>query len=252
MSLTDDKIDHLHAPSTDATAQSPSPSPDHDHDHDPSPSTEPPSAADLERLNSHDFHILIGLRPQDPDFTWPSTVPAHSLYHSINHAYSYVNWKYRIFDIATYVLLALQVLLAAIFIVLGSLTSLDSHVAIAVLGAISTVIGGVLALMKGQGLPNRLRMMRDNLRDVKFEAEEMYWDFQAGRRVCYGDVRKLRDNFVRVMDEARRNHPDTWNSDAIDIAQGIRARAGSRLVGPPAAGAQVPALPVVPEKVGVV
>ncbi|KAK6435063.1 hypothetical protein LTR95_008749 [Oleoguttula sp. CCFEE 5521] len=242
MSLPDDKIDSLHAQSTDPAAK-PSTS-DHDHDHDASPFPQPQSAADLEPLNSHDFHILIGLRPQNPDYTWPSTANSHSLYHSINHAYTYVNYKYRIFDIATYVLLALQVLLAAIFIVLGSLTSLDSHVAIAVLGAISTVIGGVLALMKGQGLPNRLRQMRDRLRDVKFEAEEMYWDFQAGRRVCYGDVRKLRESFVGVMDEARRNHPDTWNSDALDIAQGIRARSGSRLVGPPVVSAKSPALPV--------
>ncbi|OQN95462.1 hypothetical protein B0A48_18418 [Cryoendolithus antarcticus] len=245
MSLTDDKIDHLQTPSPDPAAK-PSSSTGHDHD------VPPPTAADLEPLNQHDFHILIGLRPQDPDFTWPSTVPAHSLYHSINHAYTYVNWKYRIFDIATYVLLALQVLLAAIFIVLGSLTSLDSHVAIAVLGAISTVIGGVLALMKGQGLPNRLRQMRDRLRDVKFEAEEMYWDFQAGRRVCYADVRKLREGFVGVMDEARRNHPDTWNSDTDDIMQGIRARAGSRLLGPPVASDRVPASPVPPEKMGIV
>ncbi|KAK6412215.1 hypothetical protein LTR95_017997 [Oleoguttula sp. CCFEE 5521] len=244
MSLTDDKIDHLQTPGPDPAVKPSSSTTDHDHD------AQTPSAADLDPLNPHDFHILIGLRPQNPDFTWPSTSPQHSLYHSINHAYTYVNWKYRIFDIATYVLLALQVLLAAIFIVLGSLTSLDSHVAIAVLGAISTVIGGVLALMKGQGLPNRLRQMRDRLRDVKFEAEEMYWDFQAGRRVCYGDVRKLRESFASVMDEARRNHPDTWNSDALDIAQGIRARAGSKLVWPLAVSEKVPVLPVLPVTAG--
>ncbi|KAK4631859.1 hypothetical protein CLAFUW4_02359 [Fulvia fulva] len=97
----------------------------------------------------------------------------HGLYWKIRKHMRYIQTKYRIFDVANYIFLALQLLLSAVFIVLGSVTG-NYKVAIAVLGAISTVIGGLLALMKGQGLPNRLRQVRDDLQLVLFEAEELY------------------------------------------------------------------------------
>lgn len=128
----------------------------------------------------------------------------NGMYTRIIAKYDYINMKYRIFDVLTYVLLVLQLLLGAVFIVLGSLPSVDAHVSIAVLGALSTVTAGALALMKGQGLPNRLHQMRDDLHNVKFEAEELYWDVAAGRTVLYRDIRKLREDYLRVMEDGRR------------------------------------------------
>lgn len=55
-------------------------------------------------------------------------------------------------------------------------------------------MAGTLALMKGQGLPNRLRMTRAGLRKVIFEAEELYWDVTAGRSVRFVDIRKIRED----------------------------------------------------------
>lgn len=124
----------------------------------------------------------------------------------------YVQAKYRVFDVFTYIFLVLQLLLSAVFIILGSLRQVDTHIIIAILGAVSAVIGGLLAVMKGQGLPNRLRQTRDSLKNVVFEAEELYWDVEANRAVYFKDIIKLREDYLRVMMEARKNHPDTWNT----------------------------------------
>ncbi|KAK0938744.1 hypothetical protein LTR29_009712 [Friedmanniomyces endolithicus] len=186
-----------------------------------------PAAARLDNdttpLTPADFYELMGMRPPISKQQIPKELAIrHGLYARIQSLFRHTQTKYRIFDVLTYVLLALQLVLSAVFIVLGSLTRVDSHVAIAVLGAVSTVVAGGLALMKGQGLPNRLRQTRDGLRNVMFEAEELYWDVGADRAVFYKDVKKVREDFLRVTEEARRNHPDTWNSVAGGIAAGVR------------------------------
>jgi hypothetical protein len=170
----------------------------------------------------------MGLRPpskHDHDLLPKHITAPKGLYGTIHGRLSYINFKYRVFDIFTYFFLILQVFLSAIFIVLGSLTQVDSHIAIAVLGAVSTVVAGALALMKGQGLPNRLRQVRDDLRNVLFEAEELYFDAASGRAVYYRDIRKLREDYLRVVEEARRNHPDTWNRTTAEIAKAVNPRA---------------------------
>ena len=177
-------------------------------------------------LTKEHFYELIGMHPPQHSLQMPKKLEVQGgLYSTIRGHRRYIQTKYRIFDVATYVLLALQLLLSAVFIVLGSLTTVDSHVTIAILGAISVVIGGVLALMKGQGLPNRLRQIRDDLTNVVFEAEELYWDVAADHEVYYRDIRKLREDYLRVLQEARTSHPDTFNSTANKLAKGIRVSA---------------------------
>jgi hypothetical protein len=176
-------------------------------------------------LTHEDFLELMGLRPPTGRYDLPKHLSApKGLYGTINSRLSYVNFKYRVFDVFTYFFLILQVFLSAVFIVLGSLTQVDSHIAIAILGAVSTVVAGALALMKGQGLPNRLRQVRDDLRNVLFEAEELYFDAASGRSVYYRDIRKLREDYLRVTEEARRNHPDTWNRTTTEIAKAINPK----------------------------
>ncbi|KAK3633696.1 hypothetical protein LTR56_014076 [Elasticomyces elasticus] len=188
-------------------------------------------------LSAADFYELMGMRPPVSKQENPKALAIrHGLYARIQSRFHYTQGKYRIFDVLTYALLALQLALSATFIVLGSLAKVESHVAIAVLGAVSTVVAGVLALMKGQGLPNRLRQTRDGLRNVLFEAEELYWDVGADRPVCYKDIKKVREDFLRVTEEARRNHPDTWNTTSTGVAQGVHVGvAEKRLTLAPAA-----------------
>lgn len=54
---------------------------------------------------------------------------------------------------AAYSLLGLQLFLSAMFILLGSLKLKDSSNAILALGAISTLVAGIMAFMKGQRQP---------------------------------------------------------------------------------------------------
>lgn len=146
------------------------------------------------------------------------------LFRTIRKSYRDVHHRYRIFNVATYALLALQVIIGAIFIIFGALRHAEIHVAISVLGAISTAIGGALTLMKGQGLPNRLRVARNRLHNVVFEAEELYWDFRSGKAIFFSDIKQLREDYLRVMEEMRRNHPDTWTDAATETAKPVRGK----------------------------
>lgn len=121
-----------------------------------------------------------------------------------------------------------QTIIGAIFIVLGALRDPRTYLAISILGAISTAVGGALALMKGQGLPNRLRQARDQMRNVVFEAEELYWDFRSGRPIIYSDIKKIREDYLRVMEEMRKNHPDTWTNAASQAMEPRRRGRGRR------------------------
>jgi hypothetical protein len=119
-------------------------------------------------------------------------------------------------------------MISAVFIILGSLRHVDTHITIAVLGAVSTVIAGGLALMQGQGLPNRLRQTRDALRDVIFAAQELCEDMRTGREVLYKDVKKIREDYLRVLEEQRQNNPDAWNSTARNIEQSVSRAPGEK------------------------
>ncbi|CAK4034384.1 Hypothetical predicted protein [Lecanosticta acicola] len=186
-----------------------------------------PAAARLDDnmkpLTEEHFYELIGMYPPRPDGQRPKEVARpHGLYAQIRSKHSYIQTKYRVFDIFNYIFLAVQLLLSAVFIVLGGLRA-DYHIAVAILGAVSAVIAGALSLMKGQGLPNRLRQVRDDLHNVLFAADELYWDAAAGKNILYKDIKKVREDYLSVLAEARKNHPDSWTSAANTIAHGTRS-----------------------------
>lgn len=186
-------------------------------------------ARDLTPLSNEDFYSLIGIRiPTSPTDGIEQLVQPNGLYSKIYRQMRYNNRKFKVFDIAAYALLFVQIVISAIFIILGSLHHVDTHLTIAILGAVATLISGALALMKGQGLPNRLRQTRDSLRDVMFEAEELYWDVKSGRPVLYKDIKKIREGYLRVLVQARQNHPDVWNKQTDGIAQGASKESATR------------------------
>ena len=170
-------------------------------------------AEDLTPLSTEDFNDLMGLNePTGSKEGMGQIAKPHGLYAKMYGRMRSEHHRYRAFAIAVYVFLVLQLVIAAVFIILGSLPNFHAHIVIAILGAISTVIAGALGLMQGQGLPNRLRQVRDNLRNVLFEAEELYWDMRSGRPVLYKDIKKIREDYLRVLEEQRTNRPDVWNA----------------------------------------
>jgi hypothetical protein len=60
--------------------------------------------------------------------------------------------------------------------------------------------------------------------------------------VLYRDIRKLREDYLRVMEDGRRNHPDTWNAAAQQVAAGVHSFASKGKVG--VASTAVPGKPV--------
>lgn len=177
-------------------------------------------------LSKDHFFELMGMHRPTPSGDPPKELATpHGLYKKIRANKSYVQTKYRIFDVLQYIFLALQLLLSAVFIVLGSIRG-DVHIPVAVLGAVSTVIGGILALMKGQGLPNRLRQTRDDLNNVLLAAEELYWDVAADQPVLFEDVKKIREDYFRVCVNARKNHPDSWTGEASKFTKSVRSTRG--------------------------
>lgn len=179
-------------------------------------------AEDPTPLSAEDFYTLIGLNAPTPGKDGLGQIAKpHGLYGKLYRNEKFTNRKYHAFDFTAYILLFLQLVISAVFIILGSLPHLDTHIPIAVLGAIATVIAGALALMKGNGLPNRLRVERDELRLVMFEVEELYWDIRSGRDVLYKDVKKVREDFLRVMKAMADHHPD-----AVSLPKGVGAEGG--------------------------
>ncbi|GAB7352464.1 hypothetical protein MBLNU459_g2872t1 [Dothideomycetes sp. NU459] len=194
--------------------------PTNTHDFDPS---EPQGGVDATPLSLGSFYELIGMKGPDSHGQTPRKLEAaHGLYKEICDRESKANRKFQMFDLMIMALIVMQIILSGVFIVLGSV-NIDHHIVIAVLGAVGTVIAGILALVKGQGLPNRLRMERDGLRKVIFEAEELYWDVGAGRAVTFDDIRKVRAAYMAILEDARRNHPDTWNAIATAEAGALKA-----------------------------
>lgn len=171
-------------------------------------------------LTEDQFYELIGMNRPMPNGELPKELARpRGLYATIRKQHEYIQTKYRVFDIFTYIFLSVQLLLSAVFIVLGSIRS-DYHIAIAVLGAVSAIVAGALSLMKGQGLPNRLRQVRDDLRNVVFEADELYWDVAAGKNVLFSDIKKLREDYLRVLEEARRNRKCgliRWTFEVVEL-----------------------------------
>jgi hypothetical protein len=120
-------------------------------------------------------------------------------------------WKlYYLYDILVYSCLVLQLMIASVLIILGALAG-DHHLAVAILGAVTGIITGILSLIKGQGLPNRLLQYANSLRQVKERIEFMERELRANvREVTFQEVQNLWVAYETARDEEVTNRPDTW------------------------------------------
>jgi hypothetical protein len=106
----------------------------------------------------------------------------------------------------------IQLCISSALVILGALRQ-DFHIPIALLGAINGILTGILSLIRGQGLPNRLLQYADQLRRVR---EDVEWTERILRTnaavVLYKDAIALRDSYEQCRDDAVKNHPDSWTS----------------------------------------
>ena len=108
----------------------------------------------------------------------------------------------------------LQIVVAAALTALGAANG--PHIAVTVLGALNTVIAGILTYLKGQGLPHRLRQYQSELRKVREYIEERERDFS--RLDCQLDLNHEIAVIYRMYEAVRQNNednfPDTYHNFA--------------------------------------
>ncbi|KAI4124374.1 MAG: hypothetical protein LQ338_004832 [Usnochroma carphineum] len=126
-----------------------------------------------------------------------------------------------------------QIVVAAALTALGASSS--SHVAITVLGATNTVIAGILTYLKGQGLPNRLRMYWNGLRKCREFIEEKErecaaegggWDGELPSDSHSMDVEREIEVIVRMYHDVRQTAEDTYLPMQGHSAHLLASRAG--------------------------
>jgi hypothetical protein len=198
----------------------------HDGPSSPSPST---STAYLDsKISLENFRTLLGL-PEERDPLPPSQLPRWwpaslrhralpdpesniGLYPNILFQERLTSRRHRLYTATIYGGLITQLLLSALLILLASVPS-NHHVAIAVFGALNGVITGILALVGGQGLPNRLVQYEDGLRGLRERIEWLERELEAGlREVRYREIVGLREAYDGLRGDEMVNRPDFWIS----------------------------------------
>jgi hypothetical protein len=166
--------------------------------------------------------LTFGLRHEEKDAELST-----SIYYSVLKQQKVNHRLYILYDVLTYTCMILQVIIAAVLIIVGALPG-SYHIPVAVLGGVTGVLTGILGLVKGQGFPNRYIQYLDSLRKVREDIEFTERELRARRRIItYSDVIKLRTAYEQVRDDQSKNRPDFWST-------GLDAKAGTASVGRPA------------------
>lgn len=195
------------------------------------------------RVTLEDFRKLIGLPPDRlpaPASRLPRWWPAsrrHAAQDPENNIGIYENIVYeerrtlrscRAYDFLVYGGLISQLVVSALLILLAATPS-DHHVSLAALGALNGVITGVLSLIRGQGLPNRLLEYADGLRKTREKVEWLERELEAGKReVRYSEVVALKEMYEQIRADEQKNRPDTWTPGSGTAAKPSSASSSVR------------------------
>ena len=96
---------------------------------------------------------------------------ALGIYRAVLHEQKTKKWQHRVVSVLLYLCHFTQIIIGAVLTALGPAAARHSR-SITILGAVNTVLAGVLALMKGQGLPERLRKDEVEFRKLQDWIEE--------------------------------------------------------------------------------
>jgi len=165
---------------------------------------------------------------------------ATSLYYSICQEESDHERLYHIYNVVIWASLILQLVIASALIIVGGIPSSTStssntrpykaqRIAVAVLGAVTGLLTGILSLLKGQGFPLRFLQYRSRLREVREKIEFMERQLRAsinGVVVTYQDVLDIWHEYETVVKERDMNRPDAWASVKVSTKDGAAGRRG--------------------------
>ena len=148
-----------------------------------------------------------------------------NIYHQFEAATAFIRTKvvnkkqkqhleYLLFSILYNLLSITQVIIGAAITALGP-SGGDHVLAITILGALNTSIAGILALLKGRGLPQRLRRNVAELEHVLNYIEEHSTLLRYGsKKIPRDGIDSLIQETLRLYAEAEktieRNQPDTY------------------------------------------
>ncbi|KAL5364491.1 hypothetical protein BJX96DRAFT_187910 [Aspergillus floccosus] len=121
---------------------------------------------------------------------------------------------YQLFTVGFNILAIVQLAIGATITALGPLA--DEHmVAITILGAVNTVVAGILALMKGRGLPQRLRNDIAEIRKVMTSIENTGIRLKYSNNECPNDevmclIDGALDRYITMWETIDKNQPDSY------------------------------------------
>lgn len=192
--------------------------------------TDPPINENDSNLTK--FRKAIGINVDDQsDDLEAARKSARGLYKEIIDIQQWRTRQYIAVDILYYLAFGAQVVIGATLTALGPKSNVHS-LAITILGVVNTSIAGVLALLKGQGLPDRLRKDEFEMRKVQDYIEE------AETRLVYAEedftdaeldalLQTIFAKYNAARDTAEMNRPDRYaHQGEADVVK--RANSGGK------------------------
>ncbi|KAL8736464.1 MAG: hypothetical protein Q9166_000256 [cf. Caloplaca sp. 2 TL-2023] len=181
------------------------------------PNAIPPKLLKLRTIIGISTPESLSQTPKNPFSTRPA--PNLGIYTRIIHEEHSAKFQFYFTASVINICYFSQICIAATLTALGASTA--SKVAITVLGAVNTVLAGVLTYLKGQGLPVRLRHYWTGLRKCREFVEEKEREVEAEGWGGYGtdgkagiDVDEMIETIVRMYHDVRQtaedNTPDTY------------------------------------------
>ncbi|PVH75501.1 hypothetical protein DL98DRAFT_574995 [Cadophora sp. DSE1049] len=207
-----------------------------------SPLLNPPKpSTPLFSPNLTKFRIAIGLSSISDLEAGSTPSKPHDLYKEVLHIQKRLSLQYHAIEALYYTALLAQILIGATLVSLGPMSGLHPR-AITVLGIVNTSTAGILALLKGQGLPDRLRKDEYQMQKVRNFIEETDVRLELAGDVGEEDVERLveqiYEKFNNARDTAEINRPSTYahqievdvGGDGMDDGEGSSRTAVRRLL----------------------
>lgn len=167
---------------------------------------------------------------------------AKGIYKDVISAEKWRRNQYHFVEAVFYLAILANIVIGATLASLGPLSMLHPT-AITVLGIVNTSTAGILALLKGQGLPDRLRKDEFEMRKVQDFIEEM--EVRLAFRMVDDITKEELDDLVKEVfdrynvarDTAEMNRPESY-AHQVDDRQGEQGIDTERQGGPRAGGAR--------------
>ncbi|KAL3444579.1 hypothetical protein BJX65DRAFT_283182 [Aspergillus insuetus] len=138
-------------------------------------------------------------------------------------------FSYQLYSIIFVLLTIFQLMVGATITALGPFSA-KYMVVITILGAVNTVIAGLLAFMEGRGLPQRHRKDLAEIRKVQTyiagaEIKLKYGDRGRAIRDVDSFIEEARTRYERMQNVIDMNHPDSY-ADGPQLERIIRLEGG--------------------------